>query len=222
MLSLLYLPSLDCQKEETIDGFSSFLSNASRNHYPQLNMVAGGDICHGLAHFIADSLVYIYYSSEYIMAKKRGINWKILIASLVIVYLIAFLGSIFTTKTVSSDWYSLNKPGITPPSFIFPIVWNILFFLIALSIYFSWINIKNKKNVILLFGINLILNFLWSIFFFGMKNPLYAFIDLIFIWLSILFLVIFNWNKSRISSYLLIPYFIWVSFAGYLNYLFLI
>lgn len=153
--------------------------------------------------------------------KTKKINWKILIISLVIVYLVAFLGSIFTTKTVSSDWYTLNKPSITPPSYIFPIVWNILFFLLALSIYFSWKNLKNKKNIIILFGINLILNLVWSVFFFGMKNPSYAFIDLILLWISILSLIIFNWKNSRISSYLLIPYFLWVTFAGILNLLFI-
>jgi len=157
------------------------------------------------------------------MKKSQSkINWKVLIISLVVVYLIGFLGSIFTSPAVSSDWYLQNKPSITPPGFVFPIVWNVLFFLIAISIYFSFTNFKDKKNVVVLFGINLLLNFLWSILFFGMKNPFYAFIDLILLWLSILSLVIFNWKISRISSYLLIPYLLWVSFAGYLNLLFFI
>lgn len=153
---------------------------------------------------------------------KKEINWKVLIVSLVAVYLIAFLGSIFTSSTVSSTWYSVSKPAITPPGFVFPIVWNILFFLLALSLYFSYIKLKNKSKVISLFGINLILNLIWGLLFFGMKSPFYAFLDLILLWLSILWLIIFNWKSSRISSYLLIPYLLWVTFAGYLNLLFFI
>jgi tryptophan-rich sensory protein len=135
---------------------------------------------------------------------------------------VAFWGSSFTSKTVKSDWYIHNAPSITPPNLVFPIVWSILFFLLALSIYFSWINLKNKKKIILFFSINLALNLLWSILFFGMRNPLLAFIDLILLWISILYLVIFNWKNSRISSYLLIPYLLWVTFAGILNFLFLL
>ena len=151
------------------------------------------------------------------------INWKVLIISLVVVYLIAFLGGIFTSKNVSGAWYMENKPGITPPSYIFPIVWNILFFLIAISLYLSWIKAKkNKKEIAFAFGINLILNFLWSVLFFGYKLIGLALIDLVLIWISILFMIKITWKVDRRAAYLLIPYLLWVSFAGILNYLFLI
>src|SRR3989344_4674537 len=101
--------------------------------------------------------------------KKRGINWKTLVISLIAVYVIAFLGSIFTASSTNSEWYQSIKPSITPPNFVFPIVWNILFFLIALSIYFVWENSKKKqkKNLLIIFGANLFLNVLWSALFFG-------------------------------------------------------
>lgn len=152
---------------------------------------------------------------------KKKINWKILIACILIVFIIGFLGSIFTTSAVKSAWYLDNKSSLTPPNYIFPIAWNILFLLLAISLYFSYTETKNKSKVIILYGINLFLNLFWSILFFGLKNPSAAFIDLIFLWLSILSLIIFNWKTNRKAAYLLIPYLLWVSFAGILNYLFI-
>jgi benzodiazapine receptor len=154
---------------------------------------------------------------------KKKVNWKVLIDCLIIVFLIAFLGSMFTTSKTNSDWYQLNKPSITPPNFVFPVVWNILFFLISLSLYFAWTNSKNRKSktkIVFAFGINLILNAFWSYLFFKLENPTYAFYELIILWFSILFMILTTYKINKKSSYLLIPYFIWVSFAGILNYLF--
>lgn len=148
-------------------------------------------------------------------------NWKILIISLIIVYSVAFIGSIFTSQQTDSDWYESIKPEITPPNWVFPVVWNILFFLIALSLYFALINSKNKdkKKIIIVYGINFVLNILWSVFYFGMKNPFYSFIEIWFLWISIASMIIVNWRINKKSSYLLIPYLLWVSFAIVLNYL---
>ncbi len=147
---------------------------------------------------------------------------KILIICLVIVYLVAFIGSIFTSQGTDSEWFEQIRPSITPPDYVFPIVWNILFFLIALSLYFAWINSKNKENkrkIILVFGINFILNIFWSVFYFALRSPLCAFIDLILLFISIIFMIYVTADIDRISSYLLIPYSLWVGFAGILNYL---
>jgi len=152
--------------------------------------------------------------------KKEG--WKILIICFIIVYLVAFIGSIFTSSAVNSQWYSSIKPSITPPNYVFPIVWNILFFLIAFSLYLAWINSKNKKiktKVAWAFGVNFILNIFWSVFYFYLKNPEFAFFELILLWFSILSMIIITWRINKKSAYLLIPYFLWVTFAGILNYL---
>lgn len=148
-------------------------------------------------------------------------KWKVLISSLVIVYLVAFIGSLFTTGNTNSEWYQQIKPSITPPNYIFPIVWNILFFLIALSLYFAWINSKGnlKKKIFIVFAINLILNILWSVLFFSLKQPAIAFIELLILWLSIIAMISVSYKADKKAAYLLIPYLLWVSFAGVLNYL---
>ena len=149
-------------------------------------------------------------------------KWKVLILSLVVVYLIAFVGSIFTSQNTGTDWYDSIKPDVTPPSYVFPIVWNILFFLIALSLYFSWVNskkIQQKKIISLVFGINFFLNILWSYLFFTLQNPTLAFYEIFILWFSILSMIFVTWKINKLSSVLLWPYLIWVSFASYLNYL---
>lgn len=155
------------------------------------------------------------------LRNKKRINFKLLVICLLIVYGFGLLGSIFTSQNVNSDWYNSVKPSITPPGWVFPIVWNILFFLIALSMYFSWVkaNKRGKSKIVFIFGANLILNFLWSLLYFGEKNVFGAFVDLILLWFTILGMIFVSWKIDRKAAYLLIPYLVWVSFAGFLNYL---
>jgi translocator protein len=154
--------------------------------------------------------------------KFKKINWLILLLSLFAVYAPAFLGSMFTSVGVKSFWYMTVRPSITPPNIVFPIVWNILFFLIFISLYISLTNVKNKKEsskVEIVFGINFVLNFLWSFFFFGIRNPLFAFLDLILLFFSIIAMIKITWKINRKASWLLVPYLLWIIFAGLLNYL---
>lgn len=155
---------------------------------------------------------------------KKGINWKVLIASLVIVFAISFIGSLFTSGNTNSSWYLENKPSFTPPSIVFPIVWPILYFLMALSLYFTWIKAKKseKMKVATIFGINLIANALWSYLFFGIKNPLLSFIDIIIIFATIVGMIFVAGRIDRKAGWLLVPYLIWVSFATILNLAFVV
>jgi len=153
---------------------------------------------------------------------KTGINWRVLINSFIIVFLVAGLGSIFTSQNTGSDWYNSIKPTITPPNIVFPIAWSILFFLIALSLYFCRIGSKNKNetsSIAIVFGVNFMLNIIWSILYFGMKNPRLAFFDIILLLASIVSILLLSWKISKKSFWLLMPYFIWVCFASILNYL---
>jgi len=172
------------------------------------------------------SNIYIIAKLKPNMKEKGATGKKILIfvICLAVVYIFAIAGSIFTSSQTQSDWYINGKSSLTPPNWVFPVVWNILFFLIALSLFFSWTSAKSKlekKKVGILFAINLLLNAIWSLLFFELQNPKIAFIELIFLWLSILSLIIGMWKISRTSSYLLIPYFLWVSFASILNFMFI-
>ena len=155
--------------------------------------------------------------------EKRGAKNKILVFSIsfLLVIATAFIGSIFTSQSTNTEWYNSIKPSITPPNSIFPVAWTILFFQIALSLAFTWLSAtkKQKKKVALFFGINLVLNIIWSLFYFGLKNPLLSFIDITALIISIISLLLLTWKINKRSFYLLIPYLLWVCFAAILNYL---
>jgi benzodiazapine receptor len=154
--------------------------------------------------------------------KKRQVDVKVLVVCLAIVYLVAFAGSLFTSPAVNSSWYETVRPSITPPNWVFPVVWNVLFFLIALSLYFCWTNAKDekiKKRIAFAFGLNLALNVLWSALYFGMRNPLSSFIEIWLLWLSIIYMLYTAFKIDRKAGWLLVPYLLWVSFAIVLNYL---
>jgi translocator protein len=153
--------------------------------------------------------------------KNKEFNFGVFIVCLLIVFLIVGgIGTLFTSSKVNTVWYSLIKPSITPPNWVFPIAWNILFLLITFSLYFAWTSAKNKKQkakVAILFGINFVLNVLWSALFFGLKQTQLALICIILLWLSILSIMLLMDKISRKSSWLLVPYLVWVAFASILN-----
>lgn len=156
---------------------------------------------------------------------KKRFNAKAFVTALLASFGTGALGSAFTMKVVRGEWYSSLKPEITPPSYVFPIVWNILFFLIALSIYFAWIssvNRKERKSVAVVFAVNLVLNALWSLLFFGLKNPGLAFVDIVLMIISTIFVIRVCEKINRFSAYLIIPYLVWISFASFLNYQFMV
>jgi benzodiazapine receptor len=117
-------------------------------------------------------------------------------------------------------WYiNLKKSSLTPPNYIFPVVWTILYIMIIISGYSYIKNNPEDSYGISIFFIQLFFNIMWSYLFFTVKNPKIAFIDLILLWSTLLLTITqFYNNKNIFSAYLLIPYFIWVTFAGYLNY----
>lgn len=149
-------------------------------------------------------------------------NTSKFLISLVIPQLAGIIGSVFTASSIPR-WYSLSlvKPSFNPPSWIFGPVWTILFLMMGVALFLVWKRGVERKDVriaLYVFSVQIILNTLWSIIFFGFKNPGLAFIEIIFLWTSILLNIIVFSKVSKIASWLLVPYIAWVSFAGYLNY----
>jgi len=160
---------------------------------------------------------------------KNDTNWFSLLACIIGVELVGIISSLFTVSSVSGWYQTLVKPVFNPPSSVFGPVWTILYAMIGISLYLVISNkvIKKKSDSLKekaywAFGIQLALNFLWSILFFGVHNIGLAFIEIIVLWLAILFNLIIVYKISKASFWLLVPYFIWVSFASLLNYSLLI
>lgn len=148
-------------------------------------------------------------------------NYKRLTISLLLPQLAGIIGSLFTTSSMPTWYVNLNKPSFNPPNWIFGPVWITLYILMGISVYLVWQEVeKNKESekATNLFWIHLIFNASWSIIFFGLKNPALAFIDIIIILVFIIILMVKFWKINKYSTYLLVPYLLWVSFATVLNY----
>lgn len=130
------------------------------------------------------------------------------------------IGSIFTQPAIS-DWYSeLNKSALTPPSWVFGPVWTVLFFIMGVAAFLIWrkgTTRQENRDALKIFGLQLALNALWSILFFGLRSPLFALIDIFILWGAIAWTIWAFYRISRPAAYLLMPYILWVSFAVYLN-----
>jgi len=145
---------------------------------------------------------------------------KLLIVSIIIPFIASAIGSLFTSATVDTWYLTLVKPSFNPPSWLFGPVWTALYLLMGISLYLVWINRKKKfkKPALTFYGVQLGLNALWSILFFGLQSPFYAFIEIIFLWTAIAFTIYYFYKISKNAAYLLIPYILWVSFAAILNF----
>ena len=117
----------------------------------------------------------------------------------------------------SIDYNYLVNPPLSPPSYLFPIVWNILYLLIGISYYIYRKNNNDNSLTIKLYYIQLILNYLWSIIFFTLKLRTLAVIWIIVLAITIIYLMIRFYKEERTIFYLFIPYILWVLFATYLN-----
>jgi len=162
--------------------------------------------------------------------------------SIIICELAGVVGSIFTMPSIKGWYVTLNKPGFNPPNWIFGPVWTTLFVLMGISFYLVWSKgfvakqhskaLKawnpwsqklwtgswQKINVISIFSLQLILNILWSVIFFGLHQPGIAFFELLMLWFAVLYTIINFYRISKPASHLLIPYILWITFAGFLNY----
>ncbi len=142
-----------------------------------------------------------------------------LLLSIVLCEGVGILGSIFTIPSITT-WYShLNKPIFNPPNWIFGPVWTTLYLLMGISLFLVLEKkLKIQKNFLLiLFSVQLLLNFLWSVMFFAWHLPTLALVDIALLWISITLLIVDFWKFSKIASVILIPYLLWVSFASVLN-----
>lgn len=141
-------------------------------------------------------------------------------AFIALTLLVGYFSSKLTGISMSSAYLDIsNKPIFSPPAWIFAPVWTILYILMGISAFLVW-KLKDQKDVkkpLIFFFIQLVLNFLWSIIFFGLGQHLWAFVEIVILLIMIIVTTVSFSKVSKVSAYLLIPYILWVSFASILN-----
>lgn len=134
----------------------------------------------------------------------------------IILLISTFVIGVIPSLIVGNSVDGLNLPELYPPKILFPIVWSILYILMAISVYRAT---KDDDEPYLIYFFQLVVNSLWTVIFFGLKLKLFAFIWLILLLVSVVYMIFVFLKKDKISAYLLIPYVIWICFAGYLNFM---
>jgi len=151
----------------------------------------------------------------------KSIEFIKLIISIVICNSAGFIGAIFTTSAIPIWYNSLEKPSFSPPNWVFGPVWTTLYTLMGISAYLVWrqgINNSQVKTALIIFGVQLFLNAIWSPIFFGLRALFAALVVIVILWIAILLTIFAFYKISTVAAVLLIPYILWVSLATILNY----
>ncbi len=128
--------------------------------------------------------------------------------------------SAYLTRDSMDIYQSITRPSLSPPALLFPIVWTVLYILMGIGstlVYNSDTNAKDKSQALLLYGLQLAVNFFWSILFFNQRAFLTSFIWLLLLWSLILAMILSFRKVNKTAAWLQLPYLLWVTFAGYLN-----
>lgn len=154
------------------------------------------------------------------MANRKLRDIFKLIISIVVCQCAGLVGSIFTTPAIPTWYATLEKPAFTPPNWLFAPAWITLYLLMGIAAFFVWRKGSDQREVrlaLLVFLLQLILNVLWSVVFFGLHSPLCGVIVIVALWITILFTILRFFPISTLAGALLLPYIGWVSFAAVLN-----
>jgi benzodiazapine receptor len=143
-----------------------------------------------------------------------------LVVSIVACQCAGLIGSLATTPNIPTWYAALEKPLFTPPNWLFAPAWITLYLLMAVAAFLIWrkgLGEEGVRYALILFLVQLVLNALWSVVFFGLHSPLYGMVVIIALWIAILLTIIKFFQLSVAAGSLLLPYILWVSFAAVLN-----
>ena len=150
------------------------------------------------------------------MTANKGINWKRLILALVVSLGAGVISWLLTGNSMEM-YKNLHKPILSPPGQLFPVVWTVLYIFMGLASFLVYTSDKYTKPALTLYCTQLFLNFMWSIIFFNLQMYLAAFFWLFLMWFLIIITIVLFYEICKPAAYLMIPYLVWVTYAGYLN-----
>ena len=143
-------------------------------------------------------------------------KWLLLVICVAVPLLVG-VGSALLTRSAMGNFDSVTKPPLSPPAWLFPVVWTILYILMGVASYLVLTSEKLWTNALYAYGVQLLFNFFWSILFFSLEQYWFAFIWLIGLWIAVLVTTVRFWRIRPAAGILMLPYLAWITFAGYLN-----
>jgi tryptophan-rich sensory protein len=146
-------------------------------------------------------------------------QWIALACAVAACFAAAGIASLYTTPAIPVWYAALRKPAWNPPAWVFGPVWTLLYLMMAVAVWLVWRErgFAGAGGALALFTLQLILNALWSIIFFGRRNPALALVEIFFLWAAIFATMLSFWRVSQPATWLMWPYLLWVTFAGFLN-----
>jgi tryptophan-rich sensory protein len=152
------------------------------------------------------------------MYSSHSIQWKPFLISLLITLGIGGISGLII-QGQTGVYQSLNRPPLSPPSWLFPVVWTILYILMGIAAYLVYLSDPEcRKPALTVYAVQLAVNFFWSPIFFNLEAYLLAFIWLVVLWILIVATIKLFYRCNKIAGWLLVPYLAWVTFAGYLSF----
>ncbi len=150
---------------------------------------------------------------------SRSRDFGVLILFLALCFAVSGISSVVTADSLSGWYAALNKPSFNPPNWIFAPVWTALYAMMAIAAWRVWriAGLENAAGALTLYGIQLLLNFLWSMIFFGAHSIGFALVEIVVLLAAIVATMRAFWRHDRIAGWLFVPYAAWVSFATLLN-----
>ena len=152
---------------------------------------------------------------------NKSMDLLLLAGSLLACLLAGAIGSAFTIRSIPIWYAGLSKPSFTPPNGVFGPVWSLLYLLMGIALFLIWrkgFAVPGVGMAVVMFVIQLVVNALWSISFFGLRSPFLGLVNIALLWVLILTTLVLFLRLSWLSGLLLVPYFLWVSFASALNF----
>jgi len=152
---------------------------------------------------------------------NKSMDLLLLAGSLLACLLAGAIGSAFTIRSIPTWYAGLSKPSFTPPNGVFGPVWSLLYLLMGIALFLIWrkgFAVPGVGMAVVMFVIQLVVNALWSISFFGFRSPFLGLVDIALLWVLILTTLVLFLRLSWLAGLLLVPYFLWVSFASALNF----
>lgn len=149
----------------------------------------------------------------------RKINVVALIVALFIPLAVGGISAALSAKGMTT-YGSMNKPPLSPPAWLFPVAWTILYLMMGLASYFVFVaesDSRSKWAALAVYCVQLLMNFMWSIVFFSWGQYLFAFVWLIIMWALVILCTVLYQRVDRLAACLMIPYIVWLTFAAYLN-----